>query len=363
VVIELDQGEGEQEVVEFEAYTGKDIDSLTGEQIAGLLLESGLWTVIRARPFGRTAIPRTSPHSIFITAMDTSPHAPSVDVALQGREDDFLAGVRALSALTEGKTWVCRATGSNVPVPEGGNIQLEEFEGPHPAGTPGVHIHFLDPAGRDKTVWYVNYQDTAAIGHLLTTGKMDVERVISIGGPAVKNPRLLRTRLGASLNELLEDEFSPGNNRVISGSVLYGRAAWDEIHGYLGRYHLQVTALPEGGQRYFLGWLAPGFNMFSVITAYASSLLPGKKFRMTTSTNGSSRAMVPIGTYEKVMPMDIIPTYLLRALAVGDAERAEQLGCLELEEEDLALCTFVCPGKTNYGPMLREVLTEIEKEG
>jgi len=368
VIIELNESERvgkatDDDQVAFESYIGKNIAQLGEEEVKALLIESGLWTALRARPFSRVANPASSPHSIFVTAMDTSPLAASVDVVLSGHEADFEKGLLCVSKLTDGKTFLCKAPGSAVPAPPGGKIQVEEFTGPHPAGTVGVHIHTLDPVHRDKTVWHLGYQDVIAIGKLFTTGRLDVERVVSLAGPSVKNPRLLRTRLGASIDDLVQGELKEGENRVVSGSVLFGRKAAGEVSGYLGRYHQQISSLPEGRERVFLSWLLPGSNMFSTIRAFASSLSPGKKFDFTTTMYGSARAMVPIGMYERVMPMDILPTFLLRSLVVGDTERAEQLGCLELDEEDLALCTFVCPGKTNYCEILRRNLTEIEKEG
>ena len=298
-----------------------------------------------------------------MTAMDTNPLAPSTDVVMEGHEEEFKKGLLAISQLTEGKTYLCRAPGSKVPAPDHSKIQVEEFSGIHPAGTVGVHIHLLDPVHREKTVWYLGYQDVISIGALLQTGRLEVQRIAALAGPSVKNPRLLRTRLGAYIDELVEGQLTEGIHRVISGSVLSGRSAQGEILGYLGRYHQQISVLQEGTEREFLGWMAPGVNKFSTVSAFLSSLLPKKKYAFTTNTNGSKRAIIPIGMYERVLPMDILPTFLLRSLAVRDIEQAEQFGCLELEEEDLALCTFVCPGKQEYGPMLREVLTEIEKEG
>jgi Na+-transporting NADH:ubiquinone oxidoreductase subunit A len=186
--------------------------------------------------------------------------------------------------------------------------------------------------------------------------------VISLAGPAVRDPRLIRTRLGASIDQLVEGELAEGENRVISGSVLNGYAA-EGTMAFLGRYHLQVSALAEGRERKLFGWTMPGLDRFSVRNLFASSLLPKREFPLTTSRNGGPRAIVPVGAYEKVMPLDMLPTFLLRALEVEDVEQAEALGCLELDEEDLALCTFVCPGKGDYGAMLRRNLTIIEKEG
>jgi Na+-transporting NADH:ubiquinone oxidoreductase subunit A len=365
VVIELSPTErsGRSEDVSFRAFTGTHPNQLSRDEVQELLIESGLWTALRARPFCRVANPAQAPHSIFVTAIDTNPLAPSVDKVLEGHHADFELGLLAVAKLTEGRTFVCTAKESTVPVPRDDRIQHEQFDGPHPAGTVGLHIHRLDPVDRNKLVWHLGYQDVVAIGKLFETGKLHVERVISLAGPVVHQPRLLRTRVGASTDNLVEGELGEGENRVISGSVLSGRKASGEIDGFLGRYHSQITALAEDRKREFLGWLTPGVNKYSVINTFVSKLIPGKKFAFTTSTNGSVRAIVPIGMYEKVMPMDLMPTFLLRALLMHDVERAEELGCLELDEEDLALCTFVCPGKNDYGPYLRDVLTTIEKEG
>jgi Na+-transporting NADH:ubiquinone oxidoreductase subunit A len=368
VVIELNERERSGQLqpedrMPFEMYAERDPKSLTAEEARGLLLESGMWAALRRRPFSRVARPSETPHSIFVTATDTHPHAPSVAVVMAGREAEFDAGVTVLSRLADCPVYVCRAPGLNVAQSMNGQVRVEEFEGPHPAGNPGLHIHMLDPVHREKVVWHIGYQDVIAIGRLFTTGQLDVERVVSLAGPMVKNPRLIRTRLGASTADLTAGELEPGDNRVISGSVLSGRTAMGEIFGYLGRYHRQVSVLREGRDREFLGWLAPGADKFSVVNVFLSKLLGRRRFNLTTNLNGSERAMVPIGTYEKVNPMDIQPTYLLRALIVGDTERAVELGCLELDEDDVALFTFVCPGKYDYGPILRRNLDEIEREG
>jgi Na+-transporting NADH:ubiquinone oxidoreductase subunit A len=227
----------------------------------------------------------------------------------------------------------------------------------------GTHIHFVDPVSVSKTVWHIGYQDVIAAGRLFTTGELSVSRVVALSGPRASKPRLVRTRLGASLEELCAGEFnSASDNRIISGSVFGGRVARGSA-AYLGRYANQVTLIEEGYKREFLGWLSPGSNKFSKLNIYLSSLTKGKLFNFTTTTNGSQRAMVPVGTYEEVMPLDILPTQLLRSLIIGDTDMAQKLGCLELDEEDLALCTFVCPGKYEYGPILRDNLTRIEKEG
>jgi Na+-transporting NADH:ubiquinone oxidoreductase subunit A len=366
VVIELSEAEqaGDfQEAWTFDSYTGIDPSALSPEDVRRLLVESGMWTALRTRPFSRVPDPASSPRALFVTAMDTHPLAPKVEVALTGRESDFAAGITALAKLTGHPTYLCVDAGSSMPDPPGADVTREEFSGPHPAGTAGVHINVLDPVMRGKTVWHIGYQDVAAVGHLFRTGRLDSRRVIALAGPGVRRPRLLATRAGASTDELVAGELEPGMQRVVSGSVLGGRTAAGDAEGYLGRFHNQVTVLPEGTQREFLGWLAPGRNKFSITNAFASSLGRVRNFAFTTTTNGSPRPLVPIGTYEAVMPMDIEPTFLIRALVTGDAEEAESLGCLELDEEDLALATFVCPAKNEYGPMLREILERIERDG
>ncbi len=364
LVIELDDRERSGEVQDsqdFEHFSGKDVSTLSRDQVRDLLLESGLWTALRARPFGRTADPATSPKSIFVTAADSEPLAPNPSLVLEGREEDFRRGLQALGKLTDGTVYLCKAAGASIPTDDG--AQVEEFSGPHPSGTAGLHIHTLDPVDRKKWVWHLGYQDVAAIGTLFATGELDVHRVVAIAGPPVRSPQLFRTRLGASVDDLLEGQVEDGDLRAISGSVLSGRQASGEVLGYLGRYHQQISVIREDRRREFLGWLGAGSQKFSTASAYLSALAPQRKYDFTTTTHGSGRAMVPIGMYERIMPMDIMPSFLLRALYVGDIERSEELGCLELAEEDLALCTFVCPGKTDWGPKLRDVLTTIEKEG
>lgn len=359
IVIEVD-GDDEET---FTSYSGTDLDSLNRDQVKENLVKSGLWTAIRQRPYGRVAALDTEPSSIFITAIDTNPHAPDVAHILEQKEEEFVAGLHAIRHLTNGKVHVCKGLKGMLPGYDLDFIDLTVFDGPHPAGLPGTHIHFLDPVSAEKSVFHIGYQDVIAIGHLFMTGKILTERVISIAGPTVENPRLLRTRMGASITELTEGELKPVDNRIISGSVISGRHV-DGVDAYLGRYHLQISALLEGRERVLLGWQQPGFDKFSIKKVFASNMFgPNHKFDMTTSTEGSKRAMVPIGMYETVMPLDIIPTFLLRSLITKDTEQAQALGCLELDEEDLALCTFVCPGKYEYGPLLRENLTLIEKEG
>lgn len=349
--------------VTFENYLGRDPAGLSRDEVRALLIESGMWTAFRTRPFSKVPAVNAEPDAIFVTAMDTNPHAPSVDTVYQGNESAFEKGLLCIAKLREGRIYLCKAPRTKIGAGAHSGVQEETFRGPHPAGTVGVHMHTLFPVHREASAWHVGYQDVIAIGNLFTTGRLDVQRVVSLAGPQTVKPRLLRTRVGAYIDDLVEGELNEGENRVVSGSILSGRTARGPVHGYLGRFHLQISALREGREREFLGWLAPGRNKHSVTNVFFSRLFPGTRFNFTTSTNGSERPMVPIGSYERVMPMDIMPTFLLRSLVMGDVERAEALGCLELDEEDLALCTYVCPGKYDYGPYLRRALTTIEREG
>ena len=372
-VIEINRGEkriflslvielaGDDEVA-FKSFSESEIKSIDKESVKTQLIDSGVWTTIKSRPFGKVANPNSAPNSIFVTAMDTNPLAPSVAKILEGNENNFKNGLMLLSKLTDGKLYLCKSPSENIPTADINNLSVEEFDGPHPAGNPGTHIHFLDPVSRKKTVWHVNAQDVAAIGSLFTSGKINVNRTIAVCGPSAKNPRLIKTRVGAAISELTAGEIKDGETRVVSGSVLSGRQAAG-AEAYLGRFHQQVTLLEEGRKREFLGWLSAGSNLYSVKNIVISKLFRNKKFDFNTSTNGGPRAIVPIGSYEKVMPLDIIASYFLRAIAVDDVEEAEALGVLELDEEDLALCTYVCPSKIDHGINLRRNLTLIEKEG
>ncbi|SFR49491.1 Na+-transporting NADH:ubiquinone oxidoreductase subunit A [Marinobacter daqiaonensis] len=359
VVIEIDGDEAES----FARYSENDLASLERQQVVDNLVESGLWTAFRSRPFSKVPAIDSAPHSIFVSVMDTNPLAADPVVVIGEQAAAFEKGLTLLTRLTTGKVFVTGKPGSDVPVPKSDVVEVQQFDGVHPAGNVGTHIHYLDPVSLSKTVWTIGYQDVIAIAKLFETGELPVDRVVAIGGPKATSPRLVRTRVGASLTELLKGEIATDCKvRMISGSVFGGRRG-EGTCAYLGRFANQISVLEEGDKREFMGWLSPGANKFSIMNIYLSKLVGGKRFDMTTTTNGSERAMVPVGVYEKVMPLDILPTQLLRSLIVGDTEVAQKLGALELDEEDLALCTFVCPGKYEYGPILRENLTRIELEG
>lgn len=359
VVIDL---EGDEEVC-FQQYDVAGLDKLDRQAIQQNLVDSGLWLSFRTRPYSRSPALDSTPHSIFVTAIDTNPLAADPSVIINEYPDDFKHGLTVISQLTDGKLFLCQAPDTALPASHCENLEIHTFSGPHPAGLPGTHIHYLDPVSASKTVWTINYQDVIAIGKLFTTGRLWTERVIAFAGPLVNKPRLIRTRLGASTEDIVFGEIQNVQARIISGSVLHGHTA-NNWAAYLGRYHNQLSVIAEGTERELLGWIRPGGkNKFSALNVFISSLFPKKDLALTTSQNGSPRAMVPVGVFERVMPLDILPTQLLRALLVKDTDSAQALGCLELDEEDLSLCSFVCSGKYDYGPALRTNLTQIEKEG
>jgi Na+-transporting NADH:ubiquinone oxidoreductase subunit A len=346
----------------FPSHREGELAQLKADVVQERLLESGLWTAFRTRPFSKIPQPHSTPHSIFVTTMDSNPLAPDPAIVIKGQERYLLAGLKVLTRLTTGKVFVCRAPDLKLDLPKESSLTEAVFQGPHPAGLAGTHIHFLDPVSIKKTVWTLAYQDVIAIGYLFLEGRYNAERVISLAGPMVREPKHYRTVLGASIEELCRGRIKEGEVRLVSGSVFAGRTAIGTT-GYLGRYHQQIVALREGREREFLGWQKPGLNKFSIKRVFASVLTPGKKYPFDTSTGGSVRALVPIGSYEQVLPLDIEPNFLLKSLLSGDTDMAQQLGVLELDEEDVGLLTFVCPTKLEYGPLLRRSLATIEQEG
>ncbi len=344
VVVQL-QSSGVEDV-QFEPLSGEQQSALGGDEIAERLQQSGLWCAFRTRPFSRVPLSDSRPHALFVTATDTRPLAADPSVIAGGDPAAFQSGLRLLPLLTSGNVYVCTGPGWNIDLPQVERLTEVRFSGPHPAGLPGTHMHLLDPVSADRTAWQIDCQDVMAIGKLFSQGKVPKSRLIALGGECLARPRLVETVMGASLDELLADEFRQCEGcRVLSGSVLDGRRASDGL-AFLGRYHHQVSVIPEGGGRRLFGWLA------------------GKgRAGWSTSQHGRYSGMIPMPVFERVMPLDILPAALFRALLVRDTDQAQALGCLELDEEDLALCAYLCPAKTEYGEALRANLEQIEKEG
>jgi Na+-transporting NADH:ubiquinone oxidoreductase subunit A len=345
----------------FPSYSQGRLDNLSREEVVENLLASGLWIALRRRPFNRVPDPEEIPAALFVTAMASDPLAADPAVVIGERKNEFADGLRVLGHLSQGPFFLCQRPGADIPCV--GRAEAVAFDGPHPAGLVGTHMHHLLPVYSERCAWHIGYQDVIAIGHLFATGQLLHERIISLAGPGVQRPRLVKTRVGAHLGDLLRDDLCEGPQRIVSGSPLSGHAAVDAL-AFLGRYHLQACALPEAEPKPpVLDWLRPGFSRFSVRRLFAGALTRRRPRVFDTSLGGGPRAIYPVGTYEQVFPFDVSATYLLRALEIGDSEEARSLGCLEMAEEDLALCSFVCPGKNDFAPQLRAVLEEIEKEG
>ncbi len=347
---------------EFNKYNPAQLPQLKRQEVVDNIVASGLWPSFRTRPMSKVPEIDAEPAAIFVSVIDTNPLAADPMVIVNANMDAFNHGLTVIRHLTKGELFVSYNGDKKHDLAQNPVASYNAFGGLHPAGNVGTHIHFLKPVDNNRTVWHIGYQDVIAIGKLFTTGHLYTERVISLAGPLVNEPRLLKTRVGASIEQLLHEQIDESDERIISGSVFNGHIA---VHhrAFLGKYHNQVSVLAEGREKEFFGWIHLGTDKFSVTNAFISHLNTNKTFDFTTTTGGSERAIMPIGSYEQVMPWDILPTQLIRALAVGDTDTAQRLGCLEFDEEDIALCTFVCPGKYEYGPILRDVLTTIEKEG
>ncbi len=358
VVVRL-EGDDEEN---FASWPETELAGLGRDQVTDVLLRSGMWPALRARPFSTVADPGATPHSVFVTATDTNPLAPPPEIIIEAGRDDFRNGLSVVSRLTDGAVFVCQKPNAELPASPASNVTVEMFSGPHPAGLVGTHIHHLDPAGPGNTVWHIGYQDVIAVGRLFTTGRLMTERTVAVAGPKVEQPGLMRTRLGANTDELTKAALADGEVRVISGSVLSGHRAAGAI-AYLGRYHNQVSVIAEASNGLASEQKRAKPDEFSAYRGFGAKPWGAKRFALTTATHGETTAMVPFGGFERVMPLDILPTQLLRALVIGDIDVAEGLGCLELDEEDLALCTLVCPSKLDYGPLLRSMLQRIEREG
>jgi len=338
-------------------------DVSTAEGLAERLCAAGLWTSFRTRPYSKVPASDSRPSAIFVTATDTEPLAADPTGIINDAADAFRTGLQAITKLTDGKTYLCQASGASVPGADIEGVTVAGFSGPHPAGLAGTHIHFLQPPKGEQAVWTISYADVISIGRLLENGHYDASRVIALTGPLCSKPKLVRTIAGASMADLVSEDLNRSEVpvRMISGSVLSGRMGEGET-GYLGRYARQITLIEEDQKQIPLGWIRPMPSKYAVQPVLGSAF--SRKLRaLTSNLNGGRRAMVPTGIFEQLMPQDYLPTQLLRALLVMDTDQAQALGAMELDEEDLGLVGFACPAKYEYGIALRDCLAKIEKEG
>ncbi|NVK35885.1 MAG: Na(+)-translocating NADH-quinone reductase subunit A [Rhodobacteraceae bacterium] len=356
VVIDID--DAEDKGIDFSS-TG---DAASVEGLVEKLCAAGLWTSFRARPYSKVPHHSTRPTALYVTAMDSEPLSADAHIIINERKADFETGINAIAKLCDGPTYLCQSADYPLSDMKLEGISEVGFSGPHPSGLAGTHMHFLTPPTSEKVVWTISYQDVLAIGALLRTGHIDPTVVVALSGPLVKKPRLIKTMFGASLEDLVVGEALPNvPARVISGSILSGRLA-EGPFAFLGRYSRQITLMEEDHKQIPMGWIRPMPSKYSVQPVLGSALSK-KLYAFTTNLNGGRRAMVPTGTFERLMPQDFLPTQLLRSLLVMDTDTAQALGALELDEEDLGLVGFACPAKYEYGSALRDCLEKIEKEG
>lgn len=345
-------------------FPAVDPSTMSREDVKKRLLDQCLWPFIKRRPYGTVARPTDEPLSIHVVGFDSAPLAADVDFVLNGKEKEFQAGLDALKQLTDGPVHLNlhRNLSTSDVLKNAKGVQVNWFSGPHPSGNVGVQIHHIQPINKGEVVFAVNAQDVALIGSALLTGKYDASRMVAVAGPVVNSPKYFRTIQGALVSSIATD-VNGDNNRYISGNVLTGKNAGKD--GYLGFYDKEITVLEEGNEaKFFLteGWAGPGFGKFSMSHSYFSWLMPGKKYDLDTNTNGEPRALVVTGEYESVFPMDIYPQHLLKAIMIGDIELMENLGIYEVDDEDFALCEYVCTSKTAAQHIVREGLELIEKE-
>jgi Na+-transporting NADH:ubiquinone oxidoreductase subunit A len=346
----------------FEQFGKATPSSLDRDAVLEHMLNTGTFTFIHQLPYAVVANPGDTPKSIFVSAFDTAPLAPDQDFLVEGEAAAFQAGLDALARLTPGKVYLALhpERNKNKAFLEARGVEPVYFQGPHPAGNPGIQIHHTDPVNKGEVVWYIRPVDVVIIGRAFLNGIFDASTLIALTGSEVKEPVYYRSLRGCSIDAMVKSNVAGDNLRYISGNVLTGTRI--DRKGYVGYFHNQVTVIPEGNDYEFFGWALPGFNKFSVSRSYFSWLTPNKKYRLHTNLNGGHRAFVMSGEYESVLPMDIYPVHLLKAILVEDIDLMENLGIYEVAEEDFALCEVVCTSKTPVQSLLRKGLDLMRKE-
>ncbi|MFW5822366.1 MAG: Na(+)-translocating NADH-quinone reductase subunit A [Tangfeifania sp.] len=354
VVVEVDQNAGEAE------FKKADPNSLSGDEVKEQLLKSGLWPFIKQRPYGIIASPEKKPRAVFVSTFDTAPLAPDVNYVFEGKMQTFQTGIDALAKLTEGEVFL--GVNENSPFAKVKNVSTRQFSGPHPAGNVGVQIHHISPIIRGEVVWTVNVHDVLFIGRLFETGKVDFSRVMALAGSEVEKPQYYETVLGAPVSSVTEGRLKKVDykQRIISGNVLTGERV--KPQNYLGFYDSMVSVIPEGDEYEAFGWAKPGVDKFSATHAFLSKLFPKDAYEMNANLHGGERAFVITDQYYKVVPMDILPVFLMKAIMANDIDKMEQLGIYEVIEEDFALCEYICTSKIKWQDTLREGINTMIKE-
>lgn len=349
--------------IQYVNFSSASMENLNKEKVQACLLEAGLWSFIRQRPYNRIANPDRVPKAIFISGFDTTPLACDIDMIVHGRGEAFQAGIDAIRHLTLGKVHLNLHTylsGSNV-LKSAKNVDIHWFEGPHPCGNVGVQVHHIDPLNKGEEIWFVHPQDVITIGRLFLTGKYDATKVVALAGSEVVRTSYHRVIAGLKVDYLLRDNLKENKDiRIISGNVFTGKNIGYD--GYLGAYDHCICAIPEGNRYRFLGWITLGLNLFSFSRTFFSWLTPNTKYRLDTNLNGGRRALVVTGQFERVFPMDIYPNQLIKACITKDIEAMENLGIYEVDPEDFALCEYIDTSKTEIQQIIREGLELVYEE-
>ena len=340
-------------------YSEKEIQKLSREDIIDNLTKSGVWPNLIQRPFGLVADTKLEPKSIHISFFDSSPLAPNYSFIYKEELENIDFGLLVLSKLTNGKIHL-NHNAESIKYFKNDKYQNNEFSGPHPSGNVGVQIHHIDPVNKNDIVWSTTPAGLIQIGKIFSKGIYDASKIISLVGSSVEKPMYYKCLSGFSVNDLISKNVSYDNIRVISGNVLTGTSIGND--GYLGFYDNMITVIPEGNNHAFLGWIMPIVNKLSFQRAFGllSFLNPNKKYKLDTNTNGELRAFVQSGVFEKVLPMDILPTYLFKSILANDYDEMEELGIYELIEEDVALCEFVDVSKNEIQKLLRKGLNMLK---
>lgn len=353
--------EADDKIEYNEQFINVNFDSLSSEELKSIFLKSGLWAFIRQRPYNIVAMPENSPKAIFISAFDTAPLAPDLEIILKDEKEYIQKAIYLLKQLVDVPIYVGLKEGVSSVFDNIKGIEVNYFAGPHPVGNVGVQIHHINPINKGEIVWTINPEDLVVIGKFAIHKKYDVSRTIAIVGSQFKQPGYVKTIQGAKISSFLfKDNIIGENNRFISGNVLTGRRI--EANGFLGFFDRMISVIPEGNQYEFLGWAMPGFKKYSVSRTFFSWLMTKKEFIIDTNLKGGERAFVLTGQYEQVVPMDILPQHLVKAAITKNIDLLEKLGIYEVVEEDLALCEFVCTSKIEVQKIIREALDNIRTE-
>ncbi len=356
IVVEAD---GKEEYLE---YSKTDPSKLSPDEIKEQLLKSGLWPFIKQRPYGSLANPADSPKDIFISGFESSPLAPDYEFMYKDEKSAIQTGIDALSKLTAGSVNLGVSSKQSSGIFSSlKNVTVNTFDGPHPAGNVGIQIHHVSPLNKGEVVWTLSVQALVFIGRLFEQGKLDLKKTIVLNGSEVKAPKYYKTIQGAEISSIVSGKTKQeSNERIVSGNVLTGTKVNND--GYLGFFDHQITVIPEGDEYEFLGWATPGIDKFSATKTFFSSLFPKKEYVLNANMHGAERAFVLSGQYEDLLPMDILPVYLLKAILANDIDKMEQLGIYEVIEEDFALCEYACTSKIKVQDIIREGIDSMIKE-